>query len=194
MQKNGDRPLLPEEQEFFRRLYQTHYPALYACACQLGIGREAAEDYVQDAFTVTIRHIEDIRNSGNPGIYLKRALKNVIGYRLRSLRYAVSLQKKLAEELDLSQNGHYTDDLRPETLYQGAITEAEMTLLLRFYLDGWSQKELAEEMGISENACRLRIRRAKRHLRSVLEETGPPGAEDPINPAVGSEERREEQP
>lgn len=192
MLKNGERPLSKEEQEFLRGLYKTHYKALFICAYQLGIGREAAEDYVQDAFTMAIRHIEDIKKSNNPRKYLKQALKNVIGYQFRSLRYAINLQKKLMDDLDSSHREQYTDELQPETLYRGAINGEELSLLLRFYLDGWTQKELAEELGISENACKKRIGRAKAHLRSALADTKPPGAEDSLFPDSISTEGRKD--
>lgn len=175
MGKNDDRPLITEEQEFLQELYQRHYRALFDYAYRLGVGREAAEDYAQDAFLVAVRHIEDIKNNKNPRKYLNQVLKNVIGYRLRSLRYALDLQKKLQEGLILSETNPYSDEQQPETMYHGIIGDEELELLIRFYLDGWSQKDLAEQLGISENACRLRIRRAKKHLKSALEEDKPPG-------------------
>ena len=173
MRHNGERPLKPEEQEFFRGLYQNHYRALFDYAYQLGIRKEAAEDYVQDTFMAAIRHIETIREIENPRGYLNQILKNVIGYQLRSLRYALSLQKKLQDGL-ASRDGPGAVELPPETLFRGAVSDGELELLIRFYLEGWSQKELAAELGISEEACKKRIKRAKKRLRSALEETGPP--------------------
>ena len=175
MGQNGDRPLITEEQEFLQGLYQRHYRALFDYAYRLGVGREAAEDYAQDAFLAAVRHIEDIKKSKNPRKYLNQVLKNVIGYRLRSLRYALDLQKKLQEGLENPKDESYPDVLKPETEYHGIISDEELALLIRFYLDGWTQKDLAEQLGISENACRLRIRRAKKHLKSALEEDKPPG-------------------
>lgn len=192
MLKNGERPLNKEEQEFFYGLYKDHYKALFVCAYQLGIGREAAEDYVQDAFTMAIRHIDDIKINRNPRRYLKQALKNVIGYQFRSLRYAIKLQKRLQDELGYSQDEYFADELQLETMYRGAIDDEELNLLLRFYLDGWSQKDLAEEMGISENACKKRIRRAKDHLRSALAETKSPVAENSLSPDSISREGRKD--
>ncbi len=193
MRKSDGRPLMEEEQSFLRGLYQDHYRALFDYAYQLGVGREAAEDYVQDAFMTAIRHIEDIRKANNPRRYLNQALKNVIGYRMRSIRYAINLQKKLQEGSDLAEEGHYADELRPETLFRGSVSEAELDLLIRFYLEGWSQRELARELGISENACQKRITRAKEHLRKALEESGPPGPDPPDDPGGASSERRTEQ-
>jgi len=193
MRKNDERPLREEEQRFLRGLYQDHYRALFDYAYHLGIGREAAEDYVQDAFMTAIRHIEDIRKVNNPRRYLNQALKNVIGYQLRSIRYAVNLQKRLQEDPSLAQDGQCADELPPETLFRGSVSEPELNLLIRFYLEGWSQRELAEEMGISENACQKRITRAKEHLRKALKEFRPPGSDIPADPESTSSKRRTEQ-
>lgn len=171
MRNSGERPLETEEQAFFRKLYRDHYRALFGYAWQLGIGREAAEDYVQDAFLVALQHIEALKNSENPRGYLQQTLKYVIGYQLRCMRYAVNLQQKLLE-LEPSPEEHYSDAIGPETLYRGAISDDELELLLRFYREGWSQKELAADLGISLNACKKRIQRAKERLRSALEEDG----------------------
>ena len=168
------RPLTAEEQEFFRGLYRDHYGALFAYTCQLGVGREAAEDYVQDAFMAAIRRIEAIKASDNPRGYLYQILKNVIGYGLRSMRYAVKLQQKL--EGDPAGDGPDAQALGPETLYRGSVSDEELELLIRFYLEGWSQRELAKELGISENACQKRIARAKAHLREAIREI--PGASE----------------
>ncbi len=191
MRINGERPLMEEERNFLRGLYQNHYRALFDYACHLGIGREAAEDYVQDAFMTAIRHIGELRQAKNPRRYLNQALKNVIGYRLRSIRYAVGLQKKLQDEAERLAAEPHRDELSPETLLGGSVNEAELKLLIRFYLEGWSQKELAAELGITENACQKRIARAKEHLRCAMEEDRSPGPETPAGPGGTSGERRE---
>lgn len=190
MQGNGERPLAAEEREFFRRLYEAHYRALYDYTYQLGVGKDTAEDYVQDAFLVALRRIEDIRKSENPRGYLYQVLKNVIGYRFRSLRYAINLQKRLQEDGERSREASRGDELPPETLYRGAIGDGELELLIRFYLEGWPQKALAAEMGISVNAVQKRIARAKEHLRRALEDPGPPGPDKPPDPGGIREERR----
>ena len=55
MLKDGERPLETGEQTFFQGLYQDHYRALFSYAYHLGVGREAAEDYVQEAFLTALR-------------------------------------------------------------------------------------------------------------------------------------------
>lgn len=193
MRVNGERPLAAEEREFFRRLYEAHYQALYDYTYQLGVGKDAAEDYVQDVFLVALRRIEEVRKSENPRGYLYQVLKNVIGYRFRSLRYAISLQKRLQEDREHFGAESRGDELPPETLYRGAVSDGDLALLIRFYLDGWPQKELAAEMGISENAVQKRVARAKERLRRALEESGLSGSDKPPDPGGMPKEGRRNQ-
>ena len=52
------------------------------------------------------------------------------------------------------------------------MSDEELRLLLRFYLEGWSQKDLARELGIDIEACSKRIQRAKAHLKAAMERDG----------------------
>ena len=53
----------------------------------------------------------------------------------------------------------------------GSMKMAEdLKLLIRFYAEDWTHKELARELGISPANCRKRIQRAKEKLRRLLEE------------------------
>ncbi len=45
----------------------------------------------------------------------------------------------------------------------------ELKLLVEFYYQGYTIKELADQRGISIGACKMRIKRAKEHLRKKLE-------------------------
>ena len=49
-----------------------------------------------------------------------------------------------------------------------ALTGGERALVTLFELDGWSLKELAEMNGISENATKVRLFRARRKMREAL--------------------------
>ena len=171
MGQRGERPLNDEEREFLHTLYERHHQALVSYAFSLGFRKEIMEEYVQDTFLVALRRVDVLRSCASPRAYLLAVLKNVIGYRLRSMKYAADLQRKLQEREAAEQTGP-RELLSPEVLYAGTVSEEELRLLLRFYHEGWTQKELAEDLGIDLNACKKRIQRAKEHLRDALEHDG----------------------
>ncbi len=154
------------EREFIQTLYLDHYPALQSYVFSLGFPEDTAEDWLQETFLVAIRRIDILQGCSSPRAYLIRILRNVIGYHLRSLKYAAELANRLRE----SEEEEYLDEVAPEVLYRGLVQDDELRLLLRFYRDGCSQKELAEELGIDLNACKKRIQRAKAHLLAALEQ------------------------
>ena len=174
----GKEPLRLEaaEREFIHALYRDHYPALRGYAAALGFRGDAAEDLLQETFLAAIRRIAALQACDNTRAYLMQILRNVIGYRLRSMKYAAELIEKLRAQ---TPEDHW-DELGPETLYRGLIGDDELRLLLRFYVDGLSQKELAEELDIDLGACKMRLKRARERLRAALaqETDGEKGGED----------------
>ena len=171
--QNGEdrRKLESAEREYLHALCLTHYPALRRYVYHLGFRGEGVEDWIQETFLVAIRHIEVLKAHENPGAYLTQILRNVIGHALRRMQYAARIAEQLRAE-ELTEPSGYGDELDPEILYSGLVSDEELRLLLRFYLEGWSQKDLARELGIDIEACSKRIQRAKAHLKAAMERNG----------------------
>ena len=155
------------EREFIRALFLEHSRALRGYAASLGFPGDAGEDLLQETFLIAIRRVDTLRACEAPNAYLLRILRNVIGYRLRSMKYAAALAERLERPEET------WDETDPETLYRGAVSDGELRLLLRYYRDGLSQRELAEELGIELGALKMRLKRAKERLRKALEEERP---------------------
>ena len=165
------RQLETAEQAYIHRLCLDQSPALRRYAWSLGFRGEAVDDWLQETFLVAIRRIDVLKAQENPGAYLVRILRNVIGHELRRMKYAA----RLAEELRAGERAEaegYRDEPDPATLYRGLVSDEDLQLLLRFYLEGWSQKDLARELGIDPEACSKRIQRAKARLKAAMERDG----------------------
>ena len=171
MGKSNEHKLNMQEQIFIQELYRSHFKVLLNRARRLGFVDEVAEDYVQETFLIAIKRIDDIRACRNPRSYLTKILKNVIGYNLRQMHSAIKMLDKIQNQgADSYLSNVCVDELNPETLYRGSVSSEELKLLIQFYQEGRSSKELAEKMGISFEACKKRILRARKHLHRVLEE------------------------
>ena len=170
--RNNDHQLNHEEQRFVHDLYEQHFVALLNYARRLGFRDEVAEDYVQDTFVVVVRHIDEVKNCRSTRAYLIKVLKNTIGYNLRSIRYASSLKEKLAKKKQYTRAREPgIEELEPETLYRGLISDEDLDLLIQYYQNGWSLKELAVKLGITYETCKKRLLRAREHLRRVLDDS-----------------------
>ena len=164
------RQLEAAEREYIRALYLEHYPALQRYARELGFHGDAVEDWLHETFLAAIRRIEALQRCEHPRAYLIQILRNVIGNGLRSMKYAARIAEKLRSE-EAGQEG-YRDEPDPSILYQGLVSDEELRLLLAFYLEGRSQKELAGELGIDVGACNMRLQRAKAHLKAAMKRDG----------------------
>ena len=163
-----ERKLEAAEREYIHRLCLDQYPALRRYAHHLGFRGDGVDDWLQETFLIAIRRIDVLRKAEDPGAYLIGILRNVIGHELRSMQYAARIAERLREE----EPEGYRDEPDPATLYRGLVSDEELRLLIRFYLEGWSQKDLARELGIDVGACNTRIQRAKARLRAAMERDG----------------------
>lgn len=172
-ERSGDRlrQLDNSEREYMQTLYLNHYMALQSYAFRLGFRGEAVEDWLQETFLIAIRRVDALTGALNPRAYLIQILRNVIGNELRSMKYAARLAETLRRKDGEAGEG-YLDEPDPATLYRGLVSEEELRLLLRFYLEGYSQKDLARELGIDVGACNMRLRRAKARLQAAMERDG----------------------
>ena len=173
MQDTGLLRLGKAEREYIHALYLEHSPVLRRCAARLGFPEDTADDLLQETFLTAIRRVDALRECQNPRAYLFRILRNVIGYRLRSAKYAGEILERLRKERTAEADpAGYRDELSPELLYRGLIGEEELRLLLQVYLEGKPVKEAARELGIDPGACYMRLKRARERLRAAMEKDG----------------------
>ena len=59
--------------------------------------------------------------------------------------------------------------LRPELLYKSYVSEEELALLSRVGIDGYTIQEASEQFGISVEACKKRVQRAKKKFQKQFE-------------------------
>ena len=161
-----DRPSADELSEMLSSLYHEFAAYLVELAQRFGCSPDCAEDMVQDTFAVAVEKIDELYHSENRRGWLVLTLKYRIGTTYRSMQYA----QKLLQDLKQLQSMDYEDQMKPEDLYSGLISEEELRLLTQFCVKGLPIKVLAEELKISEAACKKRIERAKQRFRKAYEQ------------------------
>ena len=147
-------------------LFTRHYRYLLSFAQSRVCSHELAEDLVQETFAAVLEKPGKLLASNNPMAWLVGILQNLILYSLRSARYAEQLQTHLEQAYD----GTYTEELNLDTLYGGCMSKEKLDLLIRFYVEDRTSKELASDSGISSDVCRKRIQRARNEFRRLLED------------------------
>ena len=146
-----------------RQLYLKHYRHLVRLA-QSFVNQDLAEDLVQETFLIAQTRLDCVVGSKNPVGWLVNTLRNVIGNTYQKRHFICT---HLISESIIDEAGEY--EYPVNEMYAGLIDEETLSLLIWIYCEGTSYQEAADRLGISLNACKKRIQRAKTALKQAIE-------------------------
>ena len=157
-----------KQKELIEQLFLEMYDKMVTYArCSLPEA-SLAEEAVQETFQIACEKPESIQNSPNPRGWLVLTLKNTI----RNIHHnRANAERILAQYLQIPDDRTYSEDKINLTVLYGDIAETEDFKLLKEYaIDRRSHLEMAMDRGITVNACKKRLQRAKEKLRiKILE-------------------------
>jgi RNA polymerase sigma-70 factor, ECF subfamily len=172
------------DQAAYEELVRTLGGRMLAVARRFLTDEEAAKDTVQDAFLSAFRGIQRFDGQAQLSTWLHRIVVNaaLMRIRTRQRRPEQSIEPMLPV---FAEDGHHAEAViswtesgeqaleRKETraLVRAAIAELpdayRVALLLRD-IEGLSTRQAADLAGISENALKLRLHRARQALATVI--------------------------
>lgn len=149
------------------RLYLQMYKMLFEYARSSLSNDALAEEAVQETFRIACQKPEALCTSQKPEGWLVNTLKNVISNMERSRATA---NRILKDYFTLQKDKIAASDDRAgiEILYEDIAELDEFKLLKEMAIDGRSHLEMAQSRGISVEACRKRVQRAKEVLRHKI--------------------------
>ena len=128
-----------------------------------------AEEAVQETFQIACQKPDKLCESLNPKGWLVNTLKYTICNMKRSREHARQILSgylvKQQEDSTYSE-----DNLCLQLMYEDLAHTEEFKLLKEMVIDGKSHLEMAKARGITVNACKKRVQRAKEILRRKIEE------------------------
>ncbi len=135
--------------------------------------RDDAEDVLQDAFVSAFGNLKSYRGEASFGSWLKRIVVNkCINFLKRRQAIMVPIEDGKIEVID--QNDDYDEvgiSLTVDKIKVGIadLPDGFRTVLSMYLFEGFDHKEIAEVMGISESTSKSQYLRAKKKLRTILE-------------------------
>ncbi len=191
--------LCDEDREFVERLYERYGDYMYATAYGILKHRQDAEDAVNDAMCKIIKYLSKFDKSANEkvcnmvvicirSIVKNKAIDNYNKNKKRAEHYAdyyVKSDDGSFTERDFVDESFSTEDIvirheERETV-QKALTELTQDMqdaINLVYMCGYSTVEAADFLGISENAVRARLFKARNKLKKILEKEFGANAEE----------------
>ncbi|MGE5815880.1 MAG: RNA polymerase sigma factor [Acidobacteriota bacterium] len=166
-------------------LVRTYVPRLTALARRIMNNEEDARDAVQDAFISVYRSIHSFTGDSRLSTWLHRIVVNACLMKLRSRR------RKPEESIEpllptFLEDGHHAARFKEwEDEIHGAVERQERsalvrrcisqlpesyrTVLLLRDIEGLDGQETAEVLGVTPNAVKIRLHRARQALRTLLD-------------------------
>lgn len=161
----------------FEELVRRHLKSAHAVA--LGVlGNVAdAEDVCQDAFLVALEKLDECRDPKRFAAWLMRIVRNRALNLLesRALRQGEPLDEAVAEAEAGDDPGWRAEqsELRDRLLAAlGRLPPGQREVVLLHDLEGWKHREIADLLGTSEGATRVRLLEARKRLRTELGKSG----------------------
>lgn len=159
---NGDRRM----QE---RLYNAYSPKMYGVCLRYSGNADDAQDILQEGFVKVFRNLPKFRGDGSFEGWIRRIFVNtaIEHYRRKVNMYPVTeAQENTVEDKDWTA----LDRLAMKDLLEmiRELSPGYRTVFNLYVVEGYTHKEIADMLGISEGTSKSQLARAKAILQNLI--------------------------
>jgi RNA polymerase sigma-70 factor (ECF subfamily) len=150
-------------------LYQRFAPKMYGVCLRYAGKAEEAEDILQEGFIKVFRKIESFRSEGSFEGWVRRIFVNTAIEHFRKKTYL----QPITEYEENSMEGKYLsvlDSLAEKDIVQlvQQLSPGYRTVFNMYVIEGYTHKQIADELGISEGTSKSQLSRAKIILQDLV--------------------------
>ncbi len=158
----------------FGELVRIHQHEVYTVALRMVTDRDLANDVAQEAFVRAWRAVGQFRGDAKFSTWMHRIAVNT------ALTHRERRKRTRTEALDAMYYEPEADGLTPERAGVSADAQASLeaaltdlanplrTVVVLKDVYGWSHSEIADELGITVTAAKVRLHRGRKALRVAL--------------------------
>ena len=163
--------------EAFEKLVEAHQHEVFGLALRLVVDRELAADVSQEAFIRAWRALPRFRGDAAFSTWLHRITVNAAWtLKKRKTRHAALSLDESPETADPRRGsdperaGETVELRRKLSAALGNLNHAQRSVVVLKDIYGWTHNEVAESLGITVTAAKVRLHRAHLNLREQLHE------------------------
>lgn len=151
-------------------LYRIYSAKLFGLCLKYSESRPQAEDNLQDGFVCIFTKINQFRDEGSFEGWMKRVMVNTCLQKYRQQKvYSLSNEAQIEEETLEMEDEEFEIDFLLQCVQELPVRYRQVFNL--YVLDGYSHKEIAQMMNISEGTSKSNLARARMALKDKLEES-----------------------
>ncbi len=159
----GDRRMQQE-------LYQRFSPKMYGVCLRYAANAEEAQDILQEGFIKVFRKLDSFRSEGSFEGWIRRIFVNTAIEHFRRKTYL----QPITEREEATFEGKYLsvlDDLAARDIISlvQQLSPGYRTVFNMYVIEGYTHREIAENLGISEGTSKSQLSRAKLILQDLVQ-------------------------
>ena len=152
-----------------QELYERFSPKMYAVCLRYAGNAEEAEDILQEGFIKIFNKITSFRGEGSFEGWIRRIFVNTAIEQFRKKNYL----KPITEVEENTVEGKYLsvlDSLAEKDIIQlvQQLSPGYRTVFNMYVVEGYTHKQIAEILGISEGTSKSQLSRAKLILQDLV--------------------------
>lgn len=160
------------DQRAQRMLFERFAPKMLGVCMRYSKNSEQAEDVLQDGFVKVFTKLTHYKGDGSLEGWIRRVVVNTA---LDQIRKNTKFQDNVAlDDVDykLELKGNILEALAAEDLMVliNEMPNGYKVVFNMFAIEGYSHKEIAKELNVSENTSKSQYSRARSYLKKKLEE------------------------
>jgi len=147
-----------------QKIYEDHYSMMFPVCMRYANDKEEALDILHEGFIKVFRNISKYKSGTSLKAWIRRIMVNT----------AIDLyRKKVRKRTESLDNAYSVSSLDPDVISEMAAEEImkalqELSLFNLYIIEGYSHKEVADILKITESTSRSNLVKARKKLKEIL--------------------------
>ncbi len=156
------------ETKAFKRLYDIHADTMYTICLRYMTNEDEAKDALQEGFIKVYKNLSKFKFKGSFEGWLKRIFVNTSIEQIRKRKLHLDVSDVVSDSrLTQSPQTGQMDASKMMELVQ-KLPAGYRTVFNMYVVDGFSHKEISEELGITESTSKSQLFKARKQMQQWL--------------------------
>ena len=161
------------KREFQELLYKRFSGKMFALCLRYVRNRDEAEDVLQDGFVTVFKNIQNFRRDGSFEGWIRRIIVNTALMHLRSRKNKLNFSdlNEVGAKYQPQSQFDVDSQINAKELLKmlDTLPDGYRVVFNLFAIEGFSHKEIAEKLGITEGTSKSQLSKARNYLQESLQ-------------------------
>ncbi|MBS7232535.1 RNA polymerase sigma factor [Flavobacterium psychroterrae] len=164
---------MKEKEQYFLNRIESHKGILYKVSKMYMDNHDDQQDLFQEIICQLWKSYDSFRNESQFSTWMYRVAVNTAIVFLKKEKRKVDKYEIASENIKDDEGDSHIKESQIDHFYKAVQKLEKIDKAIIFYqLEGFSHKEIGENLGISEGNARVKLNRAKEKLKEIIKNQG----------------------